>query len=103
MHFLVLKLVAPNKSYRLSKLATKPVSCSFFLSSVMFDDFVKDFHGVKELTFAQLPFNHPLFIMFSSGTTGVPKCMVHSAGVRDLDKVYTVHKLYMYNGYDGRL
>ena len=36
---------------------------------------------VPELTFEQLPFNHPLFIMYSSGTTGVPKCMVHSAGV----------------------
>jgi acetoacetyl-CoA synthetase len=33
-----------------------------------------------EIAFAQLPFNHPLYIMFSSGTTGVPKCIVHSAG-----------------------
>ena len=33
-----------------------------------------------EIRFAQLPFNHPLYIMFSSGTTGVPKCIVHSAG-----------------------
>ncbi|XP_064111312.1 LOW QUALITY PROTEIN: acetoacetyl-CoA synthetase-like [Macrobrachium nipponense] len=30
--------------------------------------------------FKQVPFHHPLFIMFSSGTTGVPKCMVHSVG-----------------------
>ena len=30
--------------------------------------------------FAQLPFAHPLYILFSSGTTGVPKCIVHSAG-----------------------
>jgi len=37
--------------------------------------------SVDELHFEQLPFNHPLFIMFSSGTTGPPKCMVHSAGV----------------------
>lgn len=35
------------------------------------------------LEFVQVPFNHPLFIMYSSGTTGLPKCMVHSAGVSE--------------------
>ncbi|GMV61484.1 MAG: acetoacetate-CoA ligase [Parvibaculum sp.] len=32
------------------------------------------------LSFARLPFSHPLYIMYSSGTTGIPKCIVHSAG-----------------------
>jgi acetoacetyl-CoA synthetase len=32
------------------------------------------------LTFAHLPFDHPVYIMYSSGTTGLPKCMVHGAG-----------------------
>ncbi len=32
------------------------------------------------LQFEQLPFDHPVFIMFSSGTTGKPKCMVQGAG-----------------------
>ncbi len=33
-----------------------------------------------DIAFERLPFDHPLFIMYSSGTTGVPKCMVHGTG-----------------------
>ena len=37
-------------------------------------------HGGGEATFERLPFDHPLYILFSSGTTGVPKCIVHGQG-----------------------
>ena len=43
------------------------------------DDFLAPY-AAAEIDFAQLPFNHPLYIMFSSGTTGVPKCIVHGQG-----------------------
>jgi len=46
-------------------------------NAVMFDDFLSE---DTEVTFEQLPFDHPVYILYSSGTTGVPKCMVHSAG-----------------------
>jgi len=44
-----------------------------------FDAILKD-HRADALYFEQMPFSHPLYILFSSGTTGVPKCIVHSAG-----------------------
>jgi acetoacetyl-CoA synthetase len=34
----------------------------------------------KVIEFTSVPFDHPVFIMFSSGTTGVPKCIVHGTG-----------------------
>ncbi|HYD58583.1 MAG TPA: acetoacetate--CoA ligase [Burkholderiales bacterium] len=43
-----------------------------------------------EIDFAQLPFNHPVFILFTSGTTGKPKCIVHGAG----GTLLQAHKLY---------
>lgn len=41
----------------------------------------KDFLEVAdEVRFVSLPFDHPVYILFSSGTTGKPKCIVHGAG-----------------------
>jgi acetoacetyl-CoA synthetase len=37
-------------------------------------------YAPQPVTFERLPFNHPVYIMFSSGTTGIPKCIVHGAG-----------------------
>ena len=45
--------------------------------AVLYGDFLSD---NETLTFEQVPFSHPLYIMFSSGTTGKPKCMVQSVG-----------------------
>jgi len=43
-----------------------------------FEKFIDD--DTTELSFAPLPFDHPVYILYSSGTTGVPKCITHGAG-----------------------
>ena len=63
-------------------VTTAPLGLDTIPKAISYDAFVDEANaaGTDPLTFAQLPFNHPLYIMYSSGTTGLPKCMVHSAG-----------------------
>ena len=48
-------------------------------NAVHYNEF-KSSESNLDIEFEQLPFDHPLYIMYSSGTTGLPKCMVQSAG-----------------------
>ena len=48
-------------------------------NAVHYHDFISSKSGLS-IDFEQLPFDHPLYIMYSSGTTGLPKCMVQGAG-----------------------
>jgi len=61
-----------------SYVADKP-DISAIPGAVLYDDFVAGEHEA-EIVFEQVPFDHPLYIMFSSGTTGKPKCMVQGVG-----------------------
>ena len=52
---------------------------SYIRNSAHYDDFLSKGIGL-EIQFEQLSFDHPVYIMFSSGTTGKPKCIVQGAG-----------------------
>ncbi len=58
--------------------AEKP-DISYIPKSVHYDEFLS-LERQLEISFEQLPFDHPVYIMFSSGTTGKPKCMIQGAG-----------------------
>jgi acetoacetyl-CoA synthetase len=55
-----------------------PLRLDGLRNAISWPEFAGD--GEHPLQFEMLPFDHPLYIMYSSGTTGVPKCIVHGAG-----------------------
>jgi acetoacetyl-CoA synthetase len=57
--------------------ASEAPDISAIRNAVLYTDFLS---SDERLTFEQVPASHPLYIMFSSGTTGKPKCMVQSVG-----------------------
>ena len=77
----------------------EPLDLSGIPDGITFDEFRS---LAKDIKFEQLPFDHPLFILFTSGTTGVPKCIVHRAGGA-LVQIAKEHRLHCDLGSDDRL
>ncbi|MDF3011348.1 MAG: acetoacetyl-CoA synthetase, partial [Burkholderiales bacterium] len=55
------------------------VDVSDIPKAVRLDEWLRRYQAA-DIAFAQLPFDHPAYILFTSGTTGKPKCIVHGAG-----------------------
>ena len=54
-------------------------SLSGIPGATWWDEFIAPY-APEAVAFERLPFDHPLYVLYSSGTTGVPKCIVHGAG-----------------------
>ena len=65
-----------RSSFRTSTLRRRWTTCH---SAVEWETFLGR-QDPEDSSFVPLPFDHPLYILYSSGTTGVPKCIVHGAG-----------------------
>ena len=86
------KLPTVEKVVVVSYLNEAPAASRQIPRGVTLDEFLQPF-SPKALTFERLPFDHPLYILYSSGTTGIPKCIVHCAGAMLLQHLKE-HKLH---------
>ncbi len=75
----VTKELAPRKTILVEYVGEADALVSQAFNGVTLDDLVAPYEA-RPLEYERLPFDHPLYILFSSGTTGIPKCIVHSAG-----------------------
>ena len=81
-------IVAPY----LRETADVPSAIAGVPHALAWDDFVAPFVPAP-IAYERLPFDQPLYILYSSGTTGVPKCIVHGAGATLLQHVKE-HRLH---------
>ncbi len=73
------KLPSSKRSVIVTYLGEAEAVASKAANGIALDAALASFTA-KTVEFTRLPFDHPLYILFSSGTTGIPKCIVHRAG-----------------------
>jgi acetoacetyl-CoA synthetase len=71
--------------------ALPSLECTFVLPYLGDEGNWDDLLQPGELTFEQLPFDHPLWVLYSSGTTGLPKAIVHGQGGILLEHLKKLH------------
>jgi len=87
---IVPSLPTVRKTVIVPYIGTAEATAATLANGVSLDAFLAPF-AAAPVAFAAMPFAHPLYIMFSSGTTGVPKCIVHSAGGTLLQHLKEIH------------